>query len=203
MTAITELPLAVQVISSLSSTIATIIIPIILAVLGSRYTHALKEKEIKAKLVELALDQLKISPTKDNENIRKWSIDVIGQFSGVPLSEAAKDDLVNKVGLVGKEEISSSNDSVDPLERKIFSEVSSAGQQLGWLTDVILGLSDGKEPDPGVVKRLKDLKSNIDYIKQREKRYGFEAALDALDKLEKSQPATYSNLIQERSNKLN
>src|SRR5215467_15201186 len=86
-----------QTLSALSGAVAAVLIPIVLAVVGNAYTTAIKEREIQGRFVELALNILKDEPTKENENIRKWAVQVINAYSGVPLSAAAESDLVQKV----------------------------------------------------------------------------------------------------------
>ena len=164
-----ELPIVIQVISSLSGSIAVIFIPIILAVVGNKYTRTLKEKEIQAKFVELALDQLKIAPNIENQNIRKWAVEIINRFSGIHLTDAAKSDLINKIGLVSGGGNSFLAAPANPLESEIFSKIS-AGKQLGLLAETLLDMSRklNIESSPELVK-LRQALLIIEQIKSREK----------------------------------
>lgn len=86
-----------QTLSALSAAAAAVLIPIVLAIVGNRYTVAIKEREIEGRFVELALNILKEEPTKENENVRKWAVQVVNNYSGVPLGAAAENDLVQNV----------------------------------------------------------------------------------------------------------
>ncbi len=82
-----------------SGLIATIIIPIVLAFVANQYNSAIKEREVQGKFVELAVDILKQKPTKENHNIRIWATSILDMYSGVPMSDATIDDLVNNVSM--------------------------------------------------------------------------------------------------------
>jgi hypothetical protein len=47
-----------------------IIIPIVIGYIGNIYTQATKEKEIKARFVELAINVLNQKPTDESRNLR-------------------------------------------------------------------------------------------------------------------------------------
>src|SRR5437867_10411895 len=79
---------------NLSSAIATLVLPVVIAVMGQRYTSALKEREIESKYVELATGILREQPTDQNKALREWATQVIDQYSGVKLSQAAKTALI-------------------------------------------------------------------------------------------------------------
>ena len=76
--------------------IASILIPLMLGFIGNEYSTSLKERELQGKFVELAINILSEEPTKENENIRRWGIDVINMYSGVPLDKPTKEDLIKK-----------------------------------------------------------------------------------------------------------
>ena len=80
-----------------SPLIATVVIPIVLAFMGNQYTSALKEREVQGDFVALAVEILKQKPTTENRNIREWATSILDKYSGVSLSEAAVNDLIQKV----------------------------------------------------------------------------------------------------------
>lgn len=82
-----------QAINAISGLLAALAVPIVLAVIGYRYTDALKEREIQGKFVELALNILKEPPKPEGRGVREWAIAVVNQYSGVPLSPEATQDL--------------------------------------------------------------------------------------------------------------
>ncbi len=60
---------------------------------GHWYSQAIKEQEVRAKYVELAVDILKQEALAEKEPIRTWAIDVVNEYSKVKLPESAKIEL--------------------------------------------------------------------------------------------------------------
>lgn len=85
--------------------LAAIGIPIVIAWVGNSYTDAIKEREIQAKFVEIAIEILNnpIDSTNSKKNLRKWSVEVINRYSGVPFNAETTKDLVEKSPLIGNE----------------------------------------------------------------------------------------------------
>jgi len=83
-----------------SSIVAAIGIPVVLAIIGNDFSRALKEREIQAKFVELAVEILNSEPKPETRNIRLWATDVINLYSGVPLDDSTQQDLIERVPLV-------------------------------------------------------------------------------------------------------
>jgi hypothetical protein len=81
-------------IPALSALLASMLVPIVLAVIGNAYTNALKQSENKVKYTELAISILRDKPTQETQDVRAWAIDVINQYSGVPMSAKAKNQLL-------------------------------------------------------------------------------------------------------------
>ena len=81
--------------NSLSVPIATILIPIVVVIVGNLYSSALKESENRVKYTELAISILKDKPSSENQSIRGWAIEVINQYSGVPMTSEVKKELQN------------------------------------------------------------------------------------------------------------
>jgi hypothetical protein len=75
---------------------ASILVPVVLAVVGQAYTSAMKESENRVKYTELAISVLKNKPRPDNQDIRAWAIDIVDRFSGVPLSPELRKSLLSK-----------------------------------------------------------------------------------------------------------
>lgn len=84
-------------INRFSPLIATLVIPIVLAFIGNQYTTAVKEREVQGDFVVLAVDILKQKPTVENRNIREWATSILDKYSGVALSEAAANDLIQNI----------------------------------------------------------------------------------------------------------
>jgi fumarate reductase subunit D len=55
---------------TISSIVAAVIIPVVLLLVGNQFPAAIKERELQGKFVELAINLLRESPTRDKENLR-------------------------------------------------------------------------------------------------------------------------------------
>ena len=78
----------------LSAMIASILIPLAIALSGNWYSNSLKEKDVQARYIELAIGILMKEPKPENEQIRKWAVDTINHYSVVPIKEDARQELL-------------------------------------------------------------------------------------------------------------
>ena len=78
----------------ISAVLASVLVPLILGVVGHRYTQALKEREVQSRFVELAVDILSEPPADEKRNLRIWATRVINEYSGVALDSATARELV-------------------------------------------------------------------------------------------------------------
>jgi hypothetical protein len=69
------------------------LIPIVLSVCGMKIDKTLKEREIKAKYIEIATGILRDKPSEDTLALRTWAIDVVQKYSQVPLTKEAVEEL--------------------------------------------------------------------------------------------------------------
>lgn len=70
--------------------VSSICIPLLGLYVGNNFTESIKDKEIKLKTVELAVAILQQKPQKDsqdNRRVRGWAIEVLNEYSGVPITE--------------------------------------------------------------------------------------------------------------------
>src|SRR5258708_4000850 len=88
-------------LSTASGIVAAILVPVAVALVGSWYSDALKERQIelnKAALnrewAQIGLSILRDANTKDN--MRRWAIDLINKNSDLQMPEHIQDDFVNK-----------------------------------------------------------------------------------------------------------
>jgi hypothetical protein len=74
---------------------SSIAIPVVVALAGYWVNVSLKEKDVRLSMVKVAIEILKEDPTAKPEtpSLRDWAIDVVDQYSGVPLSKSARNDL--------------------------------------------------------------------------------------------------------------
>jgi hypothetical protein len=89
----TELPPIWEKIKVLSVVIATVTVPVVVAVVGNSYSREQKEKEIGVRYVELALEILRTAPGADNKALRTWAISVVDHYSALPLPKEAQTEL--------------------------------------------------------------------------------------------------------------
>lgn len=82
-------------IQSLSTIIATIVIPVVVTVLGNGITKAVRDAEIRAKYTELAIGILQRPPVDGDADVRGWAVEVVQEHSGVPLKQRAIDELLD------------------------------------------------------------------------------------------------------------
>ena len=80
--------------SALAALFASVLVPIVIAVIGYSYTSALKESENRVKYTELAISILKDKPEKETNDVRAWAVDVINQYSGVQMDEKVRQQLL-------------------------------------------------------------------------------------------------------------
>lgn len=92
-----------QKLEVLSKVAAAILIPLALAKGANDLSQSNKQRDIEAKFVELSTNILskEPSPTQsaDAKSLRKWAVDVINKFSGVPLSAQAEQSLIEREAL--------------------------------------------------------------------------------------------------------
>ncbi|WP_317933143.1 hypothetical protein [Halioxenophilus sp. WMMB6] len=77
--------------------VSAVLVPAAIALVGHWYTSAIAEREIQAKFVELGVSILQAPPNKETANLRTWAIEVLNRYSGVPLNEATRKDLIENV----------------------------------------------------------------------------------------------------------
>ena len=87
----------------------------------------------------------------------------------------------------------------DPVvEDRVVTEVASYGKQLGWLTEIAIALARMQPVPEETLGRLEKAAKDIAVIKEQVGVSAVEAANDALDRLERHDPAQYHNLLRQR-----
>ena len=89
----TELPQIWEKIKVLSVVIASLTVPVVVAVVGNSYSKEQKDKEIGVRYVELAVEILRAAPSPDNKALRTWAISVVDHYSALPLPKEAQAEL--------------------------------------------------------------------------------------------------------------
>ncbi|PTV50754.1 hypothetical protein [Acinetobacter pittii] len=92
-----------QKVEIISKVFAALFIPLAVAYLANQVATSNKQRDSETKFVELATAILSKEPTIDqkieNKSLRKWAVDVINRFSGVPMSEQTADALIKNTAL--------------------------------------------------------------------------------------------------------
>jgi len=83
----------IQVVAVAMSAVA---LPLVIAAIGNSYSASTKEKEIRLKTVEIAINVLSQDPRTNMAlpQLREWAINVVDKYSGVPLTAAAREELL-------------------------------------------------------------------------------------------------------------
>jgi hypothetical protein len=89
-----ERPNKLQVLTALATAASLVLIPLVLAFVGNKYSNATKEKEIRARFLELAVGILNKPDSTGDPEIRRWAVKVIDRYSEVPFSDSARTLLV-------------------------------------------------------------------------------------------------------------
>lgn len=80
----------VKVLGVVASTVA---VPVVIAVAAHIVNTSFKERDVRLRTVELAIGILKEDPKNSSDEtkaLRRWAMDVIDAYSGVPLPEGAR-----------------------------------------------------------------------------------------------------------------
>lgn len=82
-----------QQLESLSRIVGVVLIPVVLAVVGNSFNSAVKKQDINVRMIETAVRILQ-SPPSDNTALREWAISLINHHADMPLSEMARQELL-------------------------------------------------------------------------------------------------------------
>ncbi len=92
-----------QKLEVVSKVVAAIFIPLAVAYLGNQVVASNKQRDSETKFVEIATAILSKEPnsgqTTESANLRRWAVDVINRFSGVPMSDETVTALVQNTAL--------------------------------------------------------------------------------------------------------
>jgi hypothetical protein len=80
-------------------TIAILLTPVLVAVIGARIASSSAQRQIDVHLIEIATEILQKEPAKSDRALRGWAVEVIDQYSEVKLTPKLKDLLVDSLRL--------------------------------------------------------------------------------------------------------
>lgn len=87
------LPIGWLKFQTLCVVIASLAVPVVIAMIGNTYTDAQKSSEVSVRYVELATSILKTPPTESNKALRTWAVEVLDATSPVKLTSQVKLEL--------------------------------------------------------------------------------------------------------------
>ena len=85
-----------------STVIGAVLIPVVVGLVGLEVNTAVKERDVQARMVELAVGILREEPVEEDKPLRQWAIEVINAHSGVELGEAATSLLERRLPTPGQ-----------------------------------------------------------------------------------------------------
>ena len=88
-------------LETISKILTALLIPLAIAYMGNEISLSNSRRDSETKLIELATVILNKEPTKADEthDLRKWAVEVINKYSGVPMTAETKSALINRVPL--------------------------------------------------------------------------------------------------------
>ncbi|HAC64934.1 MAG TPA: hypothetical protein DCF68_15735 [Cyanothece sp. UBA12306] len=137
------------------SKLIALLMPFVIAIVGHLYTSAIKEKEIQTKYIEIATDILKEEPSKYNQNMREWSLNIINHYAPITINKQTRSEFINR-GIYrsyNKERLQKLSKS-QRLKEQI-------GYTKGWLKRYNLKVSDFKKALSKAGYFKKDINSEI------------------------------------------
>jgi hypothetical protein len=81
---------------AVSTIVATVVIPLAIALSSNWYGQQQKDKEVQLKYIELSIQILSAPPTDSNQAVRKWAINTINRYSEVKIDAQAENELLNE-----------------------------------------------------------------------------------------------------------
>lgn len=89
----------IESISKIISSLGTIFIPIIIVWISNKLSNTFKERDIRLKYIQVAIDILKEKPEDKDLDMRQWAIDVLSEYSEIELPKTAKNRLIHEQAL--------------------------------------------------------------------------------------------------------
>jgi hypothetical protein len=83
------------------------------------------------------------------------------------------------------------------IEKDVAAKVASYGKQLGIITEAVLALADGGSKEAAPVERLRTIAAKIEKIKEDHRGDLFASAQQAMDALDKKDPAAAEQIAAE------
>lgn len=82
-----------QIVAPIVTMLAATAVPALIAWIGGEYTKSVKESENRVRFVELAIAQLRASPTPETTALREWAVELLDSQAPIKLSPVAREQL--------------------------------------------------------------------------------------------------------------
>lgn len=136
-----KLPLRWQKAQVIAVVMASLALPVVLAVLGNAYTKAHKdaeiisakerqEAELAIRYVALAVEILRTQPRKQGAQMRGWAIQILDRFSPISLPVPAKESLATTQLQVATDATGLEN-LADKTDQEVLEEVRRLRERRG------------------------------------------------------------------------
>jgi hypothetical protein len=101
---------------AVSTIVATVVIPLAIALSSNWYGKQQKDKELQLKYVELSIQILSAPPKDSDQAVRKWAINTINRYSDVKIDAQAESELL-------MEQLRRSIDSSNKAAKEILKDM--------------------------------------------------------------------------------
>jgi hypothetical protein len=85
-----------EMLKAVAALLGAVLIPVVIAYVGNAHNAAIKEQELRAHYVEIAVSILMEEATEETGSVRQWAIDVINSYSEIPMTEETRRYLLSK-----------------------------------------------------------------------------------------------------------
>ncbi len=144
-------------LAKLSPFIASVLIPLAIALIGNWISLSIKDKENGIKMIEIASAILESNPEPEKENMRKWAISVINKHSSVPIpDDLNKDFLSFRLPSLLKTGKNFLDDTSNPISYAASKGADSFRQSL------LLAENDKSEEDEAILRAKRLLRIIIE-----------------------------------------
>ena len=112
---------------SAALSIAAVFVPLVVSYVGHRYTNTIKNREVDAEFVDLAIGILQAEPIEENQALRSWAIEVIDTYSEIKMDQPTKDSLQQErlIKYANYELVNPAKNNSNPADNSLFQPAPS------------------------------------------------------------------------------
>jgi hypothetical protein len=153
-----ELPIFWKKLNIIISLIGIIAIPLVVVYVSHSIEKSIKNKELSAKYIEIAVSILKETPKEETKNLRNWAISIVNEHALIKLDKEILFELKNKALF----DISNGSiKTLDDMSLSLKSDDSGHCYRLSWKSiPNVSYYSIVRTNSNGMTKELLKVKSN-------------------------------------------